>query len=226
MLSEKQEEIMEAIWGAAENKNYSIDAIKKRCVIEFSEGDLTELEQQGMIVRSADKILFSSEGKALGEAILRRHRLAEVLVSSVLRLKNSAMEEVACKVEHCLAPEVEESICTLLGHPGICPDGKPIPKGRCCRKRLRVVDNTVVSLSELKPSEKGKITYIRPGSHSNLHQLISMGLQPGVTVTVHRTNPAFCIKFENTELALDKEIAKNIFVWKINSPPTSSTAIS
>lgn len=217
MLSEKQEEIMEAIWCAAENKNYSIDAIKKRCVIEFSEGDLTELEQQGMIVRNAEKILFSSEGKALGEAILRRHRLAEVLVSSILRLKNSAMEEVACKVEHCLAPEVEESICTLLGHPQICPDGKPIPKGKCCEKRLRVVHNTVVSLRELKPSEKGKITFIRPGSHSNLHQLMSMGLQPGVTVTVHRTNPAFCIKFENTELALDEEIAKNIFVWKIDS---------
>ena len=222
MLSEKQEEIMEAIWGAAENKNYSIDAIKKRCVIEFSEGDLTELEQQGMIVRNAEKILFSSEGKALGQAILRRHRLAEVLVSSILRLKNSAMEEVACKVEHCLAPEVEESICTLLGHPQICPDGKPIPKGKCCERRLRVVHNTVVSLRELKPSEKGKITYIRPGSHSNLHQLISMGLQPGVTVTMHRTNPAFCIKFENTELALDEEIAKNIFVWKIDSPPTNN----
>lgn len=217
MLSEKQEEIMEAIWCAAENKNYSMDAIKKRCVVEFSEGDLTELEQQGMIVRNAEKILFSSEGKILGEAILRRHRLAEVLVSSVLRLKNAAMEEVACKVEHCLAPEVEESICTLLGHPGICPDGKLIPKGRCCRKRLRVVHDTVVSLRELKPSEKGKITYIRPGSHSNLHQLISLGLQPGVTVTVHRTNPAFCIKFENTELALDEEIAKNIFVWKIET---------
>jgi DtxR family Mn-dependent transcriptional regulator len=73
----------------------------------------------------------------------------------------------------------------------------------------------VVSLSELKPSESGKITYIKPGSHSNLHQLMSFGLQPGVVVTVHRVNPAFCIKYENTELAIDEEIAGNIFVWKI-----------
>jgi len=125
------------------------------------------------------------------------------------------MEEVACKVEHSLAPEVEESICTLLGHPEVCPDGKQIPAGRCCKKDLKVIDNMVVSLIELKPSESGKITYIRPGSHSNLHQLISMGLQPGVAVSVHRTSPAFCIRFENTELALDEEIAKNIFVWKV-----------
>ena len=88
------------------------------------------------------------------------------------------MEEVACKVEHSLDPEVEESISTLLGHPEICLDGKPIPKGRCCRKNLKTVGNTVVSLAELKPGERGKITYIKPGSHSNLHQLISMGLHP------------------------------------------------
>jgi DtxR family Mn-dependent transcriptional regulator len=216
MLTEKQEEILEAIWRAGESKNYSIDSIKKKCIVDFTESDLAELEQKGMIVRTADKSLFSNEGKILAEAIIRRHRLASVLVSSILRLKDSAMEKVACQVEHSLAPEVEESICTLLGHPDVCPNGNPIPKGRCCRKRLKVVDKTVVSLIELKPSETGKITYIKPGSHSNLHQLLSLGLQPGVSVTVHRTTPAFCIKFENTELALDEEIARNIFVWKIN----------
>jgi len=216
MLTEKLEEIIEAIWCAGENKKNSIAAIKQRCIVDFTESDIFELEKQGLIKRDGDKILFSSAGEILAEAIMRRHRLAEVLVSSILRLKDSAMEAVACKVEHSLAPEVEESICTLLGHPEVCPDGKPIPRGRCCRKHLRVVGNTVVSLSTLKPSESGKITYIKPGSHSNLHQLISMGLQPGIVVTVHRTNPAFCIKFENTELALDEEIAKNIFVWKID----------
>ncbi len=215
MLTEKQEEIMEAIWCAAENKNFSIEGIKNECIVDISEADLLELEQNGLIVSSDDMILFTSSGKPIAEAIMRRHRLAEVLVYSILKLRDSAMEEVACKVEHRLLSEVEESICILLGHPEICPDGKPIPKGKCCKKRLRSVSNTVVSLTELKPSEKGKITYIKPGSHSNFHQLISFGLHPGVTVTVHRTGPAFCIKFENTELAIDKEIAKEIFVWKI-----------
>ena len=217
MLNEKQEEIMEAIWCAGENKNYAIDAIKKRCIVAFTKADLAELEKQDLIVSHADKILFSREGKLIAEAIIRRHRLAEVLLSSVLRLKNSSMEEVACKVEHCLEPEVEEAICTLLGHPEICPDGKPIPKGKCCKEKLNKISSNVVSLSELKPSESGKITYIKPGTHSNLHQLISFGLQPGVVVTVHRTNPAFCIKFENTELAIDAAIADNIFVWKIEN---------
>jgi hypothetical protein len=61
-----------------------------------------------------------------------------------------------------------------------------------------------------------------------LHQLIALGLNPGVQVTVHRASPAFIIKFENTELALDKEIAKNIYVWKTrrlseNSEPAAKS---
>lgn len=217
MLTETQEEIMEAIWCAGETKDYSVAAVKERCTVEFTENDLEKIEAAGMVVFSSGKTMFSEQGKKLAEAIIRRHRLAEVLVTSILKLKSADMEEVACKVEHSLVPEVEQAICTLLGHPEMCPDGKPIPQGKCCKKRLKIVDNTVISLNNLKPSEKGKITYIKPESHSNLHHLISIGLHPGIVVTVHRNSPAFCIKFGNTELAIDEEIAKNIFVWKIEN---------
>jgi DtxR family transcriptional regulator, Mn-dependent transcriptional regulator len=216
-MNEKFEEILEAIWGAGENNHYSIAAIRARCAINFTDQDLHDLEQEGMIVQNEERVLFSNEGKKLAEGIIRRHRLAEVLVSSILKIKNLEMEKIACQVEHCLHPEVEESICTLLGHPETCPDGKPIPKGRCCNHGLKVVNNTIVSLAELDPGERGKITYIKPGSHSNLNQLISFGLNPGVVVTVHRKSSAFCIKFENTELAMDKEIVQNIFVWRLPS---------
>jgi len=214
-MDEKFEEILEAIWAAGENNNFSLEAIRKRCAVDFDDEDLNDLEKSGMIVKNEDNVLFSSKGKEAAQSIMRRHRLAEVLVTSILKVKSAEMEKIACQVEHYLQPEVEESICTLLGHPEICPDGKPIPKGRCCNRNVKVVNNTVVSLNELKPGEKGKITYIKPGSHSNLHQLISFGLNPGVVVAVHRKSPAFCIKFENTELALDEEIVKNIFVWRL-----------
>lgn len=215
-MKEKYDEILEAMWTAGENKKFSIDAIRKKCVVDFNDEDLVALESMGMILRSNDRLLFSEKGKEVAENIMRRHRLAEVLMTSILKLKNSEMERIACQVEHYLVPEVEESICTLLGHPEICPDGKPIPKGRCCHEGLKQVTNTVVALTELNPGEQGKITYIKPGSHSNLHQLISFGLNPGVVVTLHRRRPAFCIKYENTELALDEKIAENIFVWKLS----------
>ena len=71
MLNEKQEEIMEAIWSTGENKNYSIDSIRKTCIVDFTDEDLSELERQDLIVRNANKILLSSKGKLLAENIMR-----------------------------------------------------------------------------------------------------------------------------------------------------------
>ena len=214
MINEGHEEILEAVWVAREKKKTSVQAIRDNCAVRFTEKELALLQTEKLIRRDGDEIYFTPEGEKLAEVIIRRHRLAEVLVTSVLKVKKSRMDEIACMMEHSLQEEVEESICILLGHPEICPDGKPIPPGSCCRNHSREVVNTVTSLIELLPGEQGRITYIKPGSHSNLHRLLSFGLNPGVTVTVHRTSPAFCIKFENTELALDPEIVKNIFVWK------------
>jgi DtxR family Mn-dependent transcriptional regulator len=189
----------------------------KRCTVSFNDSDLDELERQELITRDKDQVRLTNKGKSIAEIIIRRHRLAEILVSSILKLKQSDMEDIACKVEHSLMPEVEESVCTLLGHPEFCPDGKRIPRGRCCAGKSKVIDSSVVALNELSAGERGKITYIQPASHSSLHQLISFGLHPGVIVTVHRKKPAFCIKYENTELALDDKVVENIFVWKLNN---------
>ncbi|MFC1826993.1 metal-dependent transcriptional regulator [Thermodesulfobacteriota bacterium] len=217
MLNETQEEILESIWSVGDRQHNTIEAVRKRCSVEFTEEDLDDMERHELIVRDQDEIRLANKGKSIAEIIIRRHRLAEILVSSILKLKQSDMEDIACKVEHSLLPEVEESICTLLGHPEFCPDGKRIPRGRCCSGKLKAIDSSVVSLSELSPGESGKITYIKPDNHSSFHQLISFGLHPGVIVTVHRKNPAFCIKFENTELALDDNVVKNIYVWKLTN---------
>jgi DtxR family Mn-dependent transcriptional regulator len=217
MLNETQEEILESIWSVGDRQHNTIEAVRKRCSVDFTEADLDEMERQNLIVRDQNEIRLANKGKSIAEIIIRRHRLAEILVSSILKLKQSDMEDIACKVEHSLLPEVEESICTLLGHPEFCPDGKRIPRGRCCSGKRKAIDSSVVSLKELSPGESGKITYIKPDNHSSFHQLISFGLHPGVVVTVHRKNPAFCIKFENTELALDDNVAENIYVWKLTN---------
>lgn len=216
-MKEKHEEILEAIWKSAEHNEHSIDAVKKGCDVDISDSDFSELERQNLIVSNQGKIVFSDAGEKAAEKIVRRNRLAAVLLNSILKIRNSKMEELACKIEHTLLPEVEEAICTLLGHPQLSPNGKPIPRGICCEKGAITVSNVVINLVELKPGEKGRVSYIRPSDHAQLHQLLSFGVSPGVEVVVHRTVPTLCIKFENTELALDREIAKNIFVLKTHS---------
>lgn len=215
-ISELHEEILESLWKAGETEEHRLEGIRSFCAVPFEDADLNVLVDEDLVTVSDGKAHLTDEGRRLAERIVRRHRIAEVLVSSILKHKSGEMERIACEVEHSLQPEVEEAICTLLGHPEFCPDGKPIPRGACCRKRVREVSQTVVSLDKLSPGDSGKVTYIKPSSHAILEQLISFGLSPGVIVTLTQTRPVFCVTFENTELALDKEIVKNIFVWKID----------
>lgn len=215
-MDEKLDEILEAIWVCNEVKSFSLAAVRKECDHQFDDADLGQLEARALIARVGDKILFTEAGKSAAEAIIRRHRLAEVLVHSILKLPPDDMEQVACKVEHGLLPEVEQSICTLLGHPELCPHGKPIPKGSCCQRGLTKVENVVMPLVDLAPGDAGKIAYLKPRDHSTLHQLIAMGLQPGTVVTVHRQSPAYCLKFDNIEVAIDTELVEQIFVWRMD----------
>ena len=50
---------------------------------------------------------------------------------------NKLEEEVAEFKEAFLQKDVEENICTLLGHPTSCPHGKLIPEGDCCKDYKR-----------------------------------------------------------------------------------------
>lgn len=217
MITEKLDEILEATWKANEKNARTIDQIREKCAVNFNHEDLHRLEELDLIKVVENDIQFTENGEKYAEQIIRRHRLAEVLVNSILQLKNAEMEEVACKMEHSLIPEVEESICILLGHPKTCPDGNAIPPGKCCAKTMEKIIDTVIPLSALKPKEKGKITFIKPFNHNHLHRLQSLGLHPGIIFTIHAVSPAFCIKFENIEIALDKELADRIFVWKIQN---------
>lgn len=78
-------------------------------------------------------IIFTEKGRKRAEDIIRRHRLAEILFTETLRVKDEKeVAEQACKFEHILSPEATDSICSFLGHPRTCPHGSPIPAGECC----------------------------------------------------------------------------------------------
>jgi DtxR family Mn-dependent transcriptional regulator len=132
----------------------------------------------------------------------------------VLNMSLNQAEEGACEFEHILQPQVVESICTLLGHPRECPHGAPIPEGPCCLEDKEVVDNVVVPLDRIEAGGTGKVAYIKTSSHTRLHKLISFGLTPGVTLKVHQKSPSYVISCEQTELALEEDVAREIYVWR------------
>jgi DtxR family Mn-dependent transcriptional regulator len=157
-------------------------------------------------------VRFTPKGRNESRKIIRRHRLAERLLHDVLEVGEDEMESAACKFEHIISEGVEESICTLLGHPKICPHGKPMPQGKCCRERKKITERIVSSLSELKKGQYGKIVYILTKNHKNLQKLLGMGVLPGMTVEIIQRYPSHVFQIGQTQIAVDTDIANDIYV--------------
>lgn len=58
---------------------------------------------------------------------MRRHALAERLLRDVIGMDWSKVHHEAETWEHVISDEVEERLVALLGDPGTCPHGNPIP---------------------------------------------------------------------------------------------------
>jgi len=70
---------------------------------------------------------LTDEGREQAESIVRRHALAERLLTEILGLGWSESHEEAHLVEHVISPKVEQRLMTVLGNPLTCPHGNPIP---------------------------------------------------------------------------------------------------
>ncbi len=140
---------------------------------------------------------------------------AERLFMDVFEMKDEVVEADACKMEHILSEELTDSVCTFLGHPPTCPHGKAIPKGECCKKYKLEVTPVVARLSDFEVGSKGRIVFIIPSEAARLGRLGSVGIAPGSTIKLLQKMPSCVIQIDETTIALDLDIAREILVKKI-----------
>ena len=175
-----------------------------------------ELEQAGYITLSDGNIELTEQGWWLGRGVVRRHRLAERLLTDVLDFDLGTEEDVACEMEHIVSPELTRAICTLLGHPTTCPRGKPIPPGPCCAAHEREVETAVLPLTKMAPGERGIVAHISTVDRDRLDRLSGLGIFPGDEIELLQKSPAFVIQAGETTVALDLDVAKDIRMRRLD----------
>ncbi len=214
-MKKRREHTLEAILMAGEKGDTTVEGVKRAHEEELLEADLEALVREGLVELEGDQVRLTDEGQREAEDVLRRHRLTEALLFTVLGLSAQRASEVGCMLEHDIRPEMVDGVCTLLGHPIHCPHGDPIPPGPCCKEGRTSIESQVVPLTSLAAGERARIVYVRPRNHQRLHRLTSLGLTPGVELVLHRRRPAFCLRYEETELALDRDVAEDILVSRL-----------
>jgi len=86
------------------------------------------LEREGYLTLDESRHLtLTPTGRDYASSIMRRHRLAERLLTDMLHVPWSQVHEEAGRLEHAISPWLEKHLVGLLGDPATCPHGNPIP---------------------------------------------------------------------------------------------------
>lgn len=215
-LTEDLAEVLEALWTMEEQGLASFSAAARLLEPNATPYLLESLRRENLIaIDRVGRATLLPEGRALAEGIIRRHRLAERLICDVLGSSVDESEDAACEFEHLLAEGIANSICTLLGHPRFCPHQRPIPEGDCCRQAREELKPIVVSSEQLSVGESARVAYLSSSEHGRLLRLSALGITPGATIRLLQRWPSFVFQCDQTEIALEQDVARHIYVWQI-----------
>jgi DtxR family Mn-dependent transcriptional regulator len=209
-LSEKAEEILEKLW--TDDANGGGWASLRDLETDEDGSTLNELRDEALVDVKDETVSLTTKGLDEARKVVRRHRLAERLLMDVLDTDPGMVEDAACRFEHVLRSGVEENVCTLLGHPRVCPHGSLIPPGRCCKEGLDEANRVVYPLSEMEAGQGGRIMYIHTHGESSIRKLMAMGVLPGFDVSLIQRYPSYVFRVGQTQIAVDADIASEIFV--------------
>jgi DtxR family Mn-dependent transcriptional regulator len=184
-VSSEAEEYLEAIYRLEKKTGFArtMELARQLKVVPGSVTNTIEgLERRGLVIHEAYKgVKLTETGRKLALDVLRRHRLAERLLTEVLRLEWSRVHDAACRLEHAIATDVIKPLEKALGHPKTCPHGNPIPS-----ESGEIVEEESEPLMKLEPREKGIIVKVTDEKAEVLQHLATLGLAPGVRVEVEK----------------------------------------
>lgn len=169
---------------------------------------LRRLEQQGYVRGADDGFALTPSGLATATRVVRRLRLAERLLTDILKLELPKVYDEACKMEHVISDEVEARLAAVLGHPQTCPHGLPIPGAGGPPAPSR-------PLLDAPRGQRLRVASVPEEDAALLAYLVDQGLVPGAEVVVDEVAPfngPVSVTVGGVSRALGREVAARVRV--------------
>jgi len=125
--------LLEQIWVCAEEGNRAdVEHIRTPGGVDPVRTLARMADLRLINIKADNEVQLTDRGMSRARDVVRRHRLAERLFKDTFSIDDHEAHSQACKFEHIISPELDQRICSFLGHPTTCPHGNPIPPGDCC----------------------------------------------------------------------------------------------
>jgi DtxR family Mn-dependent transcriptional regulator len=188
---------------------------------------VARMERDGLLHVAGDRQLaLTDAGRTLATRVMRKHRLAECLLVSVIQMPWEEVHIEACRWEHVISESVEQRLYELLGHPERCPHGNAIPG----LEELVTVAGTAAAAQDMtmidvtrgtRETARVTVTRITEQLQSDLDLMLKLkhaGIQPGREVLLGAAGNGVHVGSEDdadtAPVDLSAEVASHVFVSK------------
>jgi DtxR family Mn-dependent transcriptional regulator len=138
------------------------------------------LRADGFLESEGRALRLTAKGRKRAESVVRKHRLAERLLTDIIGLEWHKTHLEACRWEHVISDDVEARLIVILGNPSTCPHGNPIPGAPAPKRHL-------TALADSEPGDRIRLERVTEQVETDTRSLTyldSHGFIPGVDAEV------------------------------------------
>jgi len=210
------EEYLEAIWELEEE---GVQVIQARLAehLGHSAPSVSEmvrrLRTDGYVALDGRSLSLTDQGRTRAVSVVRKHRLAERLLTDIIGIPWYKTHEEACRWEHVISDEVEARLVELLGNPATCPHGNPIPGAGGPPRQLSALADSV-------PGDHVRLERVTEQVEVDMDALVYLndhGFVPGTGAEVRSKAPdgTLTLELDGGTIALGPGLAGQLFVAKV-----------
>lgn len=178
-------------------------------------GMLKKLATDGYVDhRARGEAKLTRKGLEVAVRVLRRHRLAECLLTDILGMPWEDVHAEACRLEHAISARVEERLIAVLGDPQACPHGHPIPPAD-----LSDPIRLGVPLAQIDVGAHARVNGVTEEVPEMLVYLGTIGMRPGAAIVITAKAPLggpVTVNIEGMPHAISLELARMVTVIETN----------
>ncbi|MGL5406636.1 MAG: metal-dependent transcriptional regulator [Propionibacteriaceae bacterium] len=178
------------------------------------------MERDGLLRVGEDRAIeLSAEGEAQALRVMRRHRLAECTLASIIGIPLELVHDEACRWEHVMTEVVERRLVDLLDHPTHTPYGTPIPALTELGESAKVPAflDGVQRLTAAIAAGKKELSVVRIGERVQtdvelLTLFVESGILDGRTVTATEVPGGIVLVSDGYRVAIPDGAVESVFV--------------
>jgi len=180
-------------------------------------GMLKRLQRDGLVQVDDRKVIhLTPEGLRRAEQMVRRHRLAECLITDVLKVPWWRAYAEAHLLEHGLSEITEPYLYETLGRPTKSPFGYPVPvPGGNSPKQL-----TMTTLADMAQGETVVVDRVFEEDEQLLQFFDEEGIRPGASMTLDAVAPyrgTVTAKVDGRTVVMGSQVAGQIWVTRAHA---------